>query len=483
VIPGAAGFVLLSLLGSCGFADLRPIGLEITPGEAEGLLPDYDSPVILSFDTKMEELETQGILSVSSPGEQVEGDLEWKGNALYFTPIGGWKAGSRYILALSGQVYAADGRDLRLAEYIPFYALTRAPLPRVLSFSSDGASVGVSLETGLTLTFSAPMDRRSTEGGFSLEGVADREFRWEEDDRLLRIIPDKPLSPWSVYRWTLDKALSREGAPLVKSASALFVTGADREIPRVTEVFPMIPSGPPPGEGSAAIIPWVGTGAGIDRGLGSGQGIGLRFNKPMDRDSLLRAVRIEPSLPGRTEVLTDTLMVFIPDRDGEGETVYTLTVSGDTKDRSGLTLGEDHTVFFTPDIPFLEITGISLNGVTLPNGGPLNCRIPMEDSYKGILEITLSFSLPFSREAAVEAALGIFLEPWFPVILGPVSLKALTWSSEDTFEMEWDGVSPGEIPEPHYYRLSIPGGKSGVTNGLGSAMKESRIIYIEAAKP
>jgi hypothetical protein len=49
--------------------------------------------------------------------------------------------------------------------------------------------------------------------------------------------------------------------------------------------------------------------------------------------------------------------------------------------------------------------------------------------------------------------------------------------------MEWEGVAPGEIPETHYYRLSIPGGKNGVTNGLGSTMKEDRIIYIEAAKP
>jgi hypothetical protein len=478
----------LAALGSCAFADLRPIGLEITPGEAGGVLPDYESPVILRFDTEMEEIETQGILSVSSPGEQVEGDLQWKGNALYFTPVGGWNAGSRYVLALSGQVYAADGRDLRLAEYIPFYAVARAPLPRVLSFSpADGASVGVSLETGLSLEFSVPMDRRSTEAGFSLEGVADKEFRWEEDDRLLRIVPDKPLSPWKAYRWSLGKALSREGAPLVKSASALFVTAADREIPRVTEVFPMIPSDPPdPGEGagSAEVIPWIGTGASLERGLGSGQGIGIRFNKPMDRESLSRAVRIEPTLSGRTEVLTDRLMVFVPDRDPEGETPYTLVVSADTRDRSGLILGTDHTVFFTPDIPLLRITGISLNGVALPAGGeePLKCRITLEDSFKGVLEIALSFSLPFSREAAVDAALAISLEPWFPGILGPVSLKAAVWS-ENTFEMEWDGVEPGEIPETHHYRLSIPGGKNGITNGRGSTMEEDRIIYIEAAKP
>ena len=489
VLPALLSLLaLLAGLGSCVFADLRPIGLEITPGEAGGVLPDYESPVILSFDTKMEESETQGILSVSSPGEQVEGDLRWEGNALYFTPVGGWTAGSRYVLALSGQVYASDGRDLRLAEYIPFYAVARAPLPRVLSFSpADGASVGVGLETGLSLEFSVPMDRRSTEAGFSLEGVADTEFLWEEDDRLLRIIPDKPLSPWRVYRWSLGKALSREGAPLVKSAAARFITAADREIPRVTEVFPMIPSSPPdPGEGkgSAAVIPWAGTGAGIERGLGSGQGIGIRFNKPMDRESLSQAVRFEPSLPGRTEVLTERLMVFVPDRDPEGETPYTLVVSADTKDHSGLILGTDHRVFFTPDIPLLRISGITLNGIPIPLGGgePLKCRIPLEDSFKGVLEIALRFSLPFSREAAVEAALSISLEPWFPGTLDPVSLKASVWS-EHTVEMEWDGVVSGEISEPHYYRLSIPGGKNGVTDGQGSTMKEGRIIYIEAAKP
>jgi hypothetical protein len=468
--------------------DLRPIGMRIVPDEPYGVLEHTDTPAALIFDTEMIEADTQQVLSVSFSGGSVEGDLRWEGNTLYFTPVAGWTAGRRYTLSLVGQVYAVDGRELNLTEHIPFFALSRSVLPWVSSFSpADGASVGVTAEegAGLAITFSVPMDRKSTEEGFSLDGVGDQVFVWEEDDRVLRICAAKPLSPWTSYRWRLDRALSREGAPLAKPVSAQFTTDRDQTLPRVLEVFPLIRAAPPETEALSPavdrVLPWVRTGADIRDGLGTGQGIGVLFNKPMDEESLRKAVRLEPALLGRTEVLTGSSMVFIPDRDPEGETPYTLIVSRDTKDTSGLPLGEDYVCFFTPDIPRLRIRSLSVNAAPpLENLEGETFRyypFSLADS-SSVTAITLEFSLPFFQDALVAAALGISLEPWFPASLGPTALTAIT-CSDDTLLLKWEGLEPGKPGESHFYRLTVPGGKNGITNGQGSFLQNSQEIYME----
>jgi hypothetical protein len=466
--------------------DLRPIGVETIPAEPYTVLEAPYTPVVLSFDTEMVETVTEQVVSVTFSGGVVEGDLLWQGNTLSFTPVAGWTAGRRYTLNLSGEIYAVDGRDLRLAQYLPFFAVSPAELPRLDSFSpADGASVGVTAEEGgsLTLHFSLPMDRRSVEEGFSLDGVGDKQFEWDGDDRVLRIRAAQPLSPWTTYHWSLDQALSREGAPLAKPVSAQFTTDLDRSHPAVLEVFPLLRSGGPPGAAAPApFLPWVRTGANIETGLGPGQGIGVRFSKPMDGESMRKAVRLEPSLSGTIEVISPDSLVYVPDREPECETRYALIVSGDTRDKSGLPLGVDFICYFTPDIPLLRLSSLSVNGQpSLAMDGHDSSRsyaFPQNGSA-GITGITLEFSQPFSQEAMVTAVLEISLDPWFPASVGSAVLKAAVWSSENTLFMEWTGLTPGTPGEPHFYRLTLPGGKSGVANGRGSYLENTQTIYME----
>jgi hypothetical protein len=485
---GTAFLIPLMLLCSCEVIDLRPIGVQISPGEPYGILADYYTPVILNFDTEMIKNETEQVITVSFSGGSVEGDLRWEGNTLFFTPVAGWTAGRRYTLSLMGQIYSVDGRELRLARYIPFFAVSRSELPGLESFfPADGASVGVTPEDGgvVILNFSMPMDRRSTEEGFSISGIGDKTFEWEEDDRILRIRPDKALSPWTNYRWSLDHALSREGAPLAKPVSAQFVTDLDRSHPLVLEVFPLLPADPPnpeDGRDPAFFLPWVRTGARMEDGLGIGQGIGIQFNKPMDKESLRKAVRLEPALSGRIELLNEDFLVYVPDKDPECETRYTLIISGDTQDKKGLRMGEDFITYFTPDIPLVRISSLFVNTelVSMPEGGegPRSYTFYLEGTASAAA-ITLVFSLPFSQEAMVTAALEIALDPWFPASISSAVLKTATWSSEDTLRLEWEGLEPGNSGEPHFYRFTIPGGKNGITNGRGSYMKNTQTIYLE----
>jgi hypothetical protein len=218
----------------------------------------------------------------------------------------------------------------------------------------------------------------------------------------------------------------------------------------------------------------------MEDGLGLGQGIGILFNKPMDKESLRKAVRLEPALSGTIEALSDFSLVYVPDKEPECETRYTLIVSGDTQDKTGLKMGEDFISYFTPDIPLIRISSLWVNSeaVPLPENGE-GIHTFYQEIAVAVTGITLGFSLPFSQEAMVNATLEITLDPWFPASIGSAVLKSATWSAEDTVHLEWEGLEPGTPGEPHFYRFIIPGGKNGITNGRGSYLKNTQTIYME----
>jgi hypothetical protein len=483
VLPGLFdAFVLFVpwIFLSCGFMDLRPIIVSTSPGGMNEVLPDPYSPVVVRFDTEMVKPDAQGAVQVNSGDGSVEGDFFWEGTGLFFVPLSGWKAGTRYTLSLSGTVYARDGRELRLDRHIPFYALSRSDPPVVESFfPPDGASVEVKAGgAGIAeLRFSRPMDKTSTETAFTMEGLGERSFEWEDDDRLLTIRGEKALAPWTTYRWTIgSKAQSRDGVPLAKTVSAQFCTDADRLFPQGPRVFPAIRSG----------SRWLPAGEDMAGGLGPGQGIIIEFNKPMG-ENLFRLIRFDPSLAGRTEKISESAAVFIPDRDPEPETVYTLIVPGDVQDSKGLRMGADYTQVFRADIPWLRIISFTADGVPPLEpeasgrggfGGPL--AAPVDLAGGGVFRYTIRFSLPFTEEAKSDTALRIILSPFFPGTLEPIALRSVTWLSDDRLRMEWEGVTPGVLGEARYYKLDIPGGKGGIGNGGGMYLRENQFLYLEA---
>jgi hypothetical protein len=476
-------FFVLGILSACGFADLRPIGITVCPGGMNEILPGEDSPVVLEFDAGMIQSDVEKAVQINSESGPLEGDLFWQGNSLFFVPLPGWTPGVRYTLSLSGTVYSQDGRELRLDRYIPFYALFRSAAPLLESFSpGDGASVEVKAAGNcvVELRFSLPMNRTSVEDAFTMEGLGDRSFQWDDDDRLLRVMAGKTLSPWTVYRWILGTgARSREGVPLAKDFSARFCTDRDRLFLRVLQAFPMIRSGPG----------WLSTGFDLDEGLEPGQGIGIEFNKAAG-GNLSGSVRFDPSLPGRIETISETAAVFIPDRDPEPDTVYTLIVSGDLQDAGGLRMGADYTRDFTVAFPFLRVLSVAVDespplepdysAGTGKMGGPL--AAPVDIARGNVVRLTIHFSELFTEEAKHEAPFRITLKPFFPGNLEAVALRSLIWLADDRICMDWEGLIPGVAGEAHYYRLDIPGGRGGIGSGGGMYLREDNFLFLEAIK-
>jgi len=497
---------------SCAFADLRPIGMSTVPEGPWALLPGAESPVMLRFDTDMEKPTVEKAMQIYSSGGVSGGEMRWEGRTLLFIPSVPWNAGVRYALRLSGTVSACDGRELQLSTDIPFYAVSRVLLPYIRSFSPpDGASTGIfgsgaisaaaapAEETPviLELNFSLPMDSGSVENALTLDIPGQKIFNWLDDCTTVRMRTDKALNPWVLYKWTLtEKALSRDGAPLAKEVSGRFVTDLDREFIKVVRVLPLLPPEPlqpsPGSPGTALWGGWFPLAPGMEQGPWSGHGIGVEFSKPPDSESLRRAFSFVPSLPGRVEILSPVSAVFIPTKDPEPETIYSLRISGALMDTEGLRMGEDYLTSFKTDIPYLRVLSFSSGGGTssgstsiggtweAPEPGAL---FPVPVNAGGIIQFVIHFSLPFdSADPALreKCVFGISLRPFFPGTLPPVSLRAAQWLSSDMLLMQWEGPEGGSPGEPHYYKLLIPGGAGSAHNGSGSYLKEDFVLYLEA---
>jgi len=473
---------------SCGFMDLRPVGYSFYPAEADAVVPEPFSAIKVIFDTEMEQDEVERALTIASKEGTVEGDHYWDGTTLIFVPLAPWKAGIRYNLALKGLLHALDGRELRLSVDHPFYGLLKGEAPVLKEVNpAPGASVPVQVcdttqtaphGPSLQFRFSRPMNRQAVQDALTIEGVDQVTWAWSDEDQLLSATPKKPLSPWTVYRWTLKtSALSREGIPLGKEASGTFCTNLDTERPRIEGTFCLGKSG----------TDWIDLGRSLNE-LDIGQALGLRFSEPMNRESLLQSLRIEPSLSGYTVQIDERTVAYVPDRPPEPGTTYVLIVSADTKDLSALSLGQEYREVFTPSIPYLELRSVQAN--TGPSfSGPFSENTPgvytvTPQAPEGKLFINLEFSLPFNAEAQIALLKQVSLAPYFPGSLAPVALQSATWSSDSTLLLVWVGLEGGSGDIPHYYRLTLAGGRSGINtsaaDGMGYWLKESIAVMLEA---
>jgi hypothetical protein len=315
------------------------------------------------------------------------------------------------------------------------------------------------------------MDRLTVETSLTIEGIGNKTFEWSDDDKIVKVITDKHFSPWISYRWNLrDSAKSAGGVPLPKNYSGYFTTNLDQILPCVTDVFPVLFS-----DGS-----WYPTGAEIETGLAFGQGIAVSFNKPMG-ESVLRSLRLEPAVTGKTEMLSEKSVVYIFSREPERETTYTLIVSAETKDIGGLKIGTDYRINFIPDIPSLTVLSFSTTDDSVTENFSSNTTLPVKPlAGTGELYFSIRFSLGFSLEEKLNTAQKITLSPFFPRTLAPVAMQYVSWIFDDYIRMRWDGLSAGSSEEPHYYRLTIPGGKGGISSEKGIYMKEDLVINLEA---
>jgi hypothetical protein len=314
------------------------------------------------------------------------------------------------------------------------------------------------------------MDKPSVQDAFMINGFTDKQFNWNEEGTVVTITNKKNIAAFETYTWTLGTAAkSEDGFPLAKEVSARWTSDAETRKPEIAEVCTVIKK-----ELSFG-TEWQKTGILGEKGAGHGEAIKITFTKSMDASGMKSAVRFEPSLSGSVEVLNSRNIIFIPDRDPLIETYYVMTVSGEVKDKQGITMGEDYRVPFLPDIKYLHPVVIDVLSQDVSNKGAVDVILENTESE---IQLSIDFDQRFSSENQIDCINRLKLSRLFPSDAPTPALISARWSYAKTLDMIWS-LSPGVSAAGRlYYKCVIPGGQNGITNGDGAYLKEDIVFYV-----
>ena len=152
--------------------------------------------------------------------------------ALVFTPVAALRAGATYSIALAPGARDADGAPIATTSA----TVRTATAPAVVRFRPVDGVKGVAWSQVLSVRFTMPMDRATTEAAWQASQGSTRvagTFAWAENDTVLIFDPRAALGYGQKVSMAVGTgARSRAGIPLASMASATFTTAAPPAKPK-----------------------------------------------------------------------------------------------------------------------------------------------------------------------------------------------------------------------------------------------------------
>ncbi len=301
------------------------VGTVIPAPDAAGVAAD--ATITLSFNRPVVPLvATDQLDSLPDPlviEPPVEGSGEWVNTSIYvFTPSKPLAGATTYTARVPAGLTDVTGATLEDDYTWEFSTLA----PEVLSVSPYQGQTEVELDKPVTVTFSQPMDRASTEAAFRLttggEPVAGR-FSWSDDARTLTFTPDDRLQQEASYALEL--------APSARAASGEAGLREGLTYSFSTVPYPRI----------ASTSPRNG-----ERDVRPGGGVSFEFSTPMDTDTFEGKVEIaEPSGLEWEPVVHGNRSLYL-DFATQPETAYTIVFRAGAQDIYGNAIPTDYTLSF-----------------------------------------------------------------------------------------------------------------------------------------
>lgn len=236
-------------------------------------------------------------------------------------------AKKKVLSSLVAIIVALTALTLIFTNQQPIYGQGDGVLPWVVD-TVPARGEELTVDSDITLTFNAVMNRRSVEAAFRVSPAASGTFRWQ-DDSTVSFVPDKPLDRETAYIFEMDSnARSIDGLALRDTfALKLHTTG----YLTVTQFLPQA-------EGvSVELKPTIT----------------LVFNRPVvalgtaeQMQSYAPPFQSNPSMKGFGEWLTTSIYSFKPSENLAQGTDYTITVPTGLTDVSGSTVKEALTFHF-----------------------------------------------------------------------------------------------------------------------------------------
>ncbi|TVR05589.1 MAG: hypothetical protein EA403_02175 [Spirochaetaceae bacterium] len=458
----ALGLVSFALAGCELLLDRDSLVVESFPGEPFQVVR-ADDRIWISFDRAMDHHTVETLFQIDSDRGSVSGTSRWHNQGLWFTPHRPLAAGTRYRMKLHGHVRDARGREHRVGVDLPFFAGSPDHLPPDVT-TSDPASGSIIAPTDpISLQFSAPMDETVTGRNVSVQPAAEHTLTWQDGGTRLLIMPSSRWNtPSAMTLRVASDAADHDGSAMPRERRFLFFVQGITDRPVVTSVYalPMIDGREPVADAAGddvnapdAVIPvW--------------SAIRIRFSQPMDRTTVERAWRLEPSIAGGFRWPDADTVVFVPSAPFEPDLTYRVTLSSQASDVDGNRIAGAFEQAFSPTDAGLTLSRLLVSGspdpiTEFPGAGSVALD-PSAPPYFAML-FQFEFSHPFrslaEKHAVVHALSMMRLLPG-----GQASPTAVQygWITDRVLSVSYHGFHPPGSNEQGLFLLRIPGGPSGI---------------------
>jgi uncharacterized protein YkwD len=252
-----------------------------------------DAPVLIGFDQPMDRQSVEGAISLR-PASSWRASWNEDSTLLSLHPSRLWRTDARYVVTVGGQATTASGRSIQGSRSLTFttetapvvtdfqlFYVEQSPVDRVRARAeaevaeatlartapASDTTADVSARTSVTLTFSAPMDRRDVERGFSISPRVKGNLTVQGDTLVFE--PTQRLKPGARYAVSVVGARDERGNPLGGDVAFSFTTRAGAQ---VTKVLPR--------NGARNVKP---------------DQVDLWFSQPMNGPATRAALRIKPA--------------------------------------------------------------------------------------------------------------------------------------------------------------------------------------------
>ncbi len=205
----------------------------IAPTSTSGTRALADTAFQLRFSTPVEAASVESAFSISPslPGFFSSADPSGPTQSVTFTPTESLQPNAVYVATLDGPVVTPNGTQLDAPPRLVVRAVTA---PTVVRFRPTAGAQRIDPGTAVSVRFSRPMDRASTQAAFRLSGVAANagKFSWADGDTVLVFEPTRPLTHGRAYVMSVGSgARSVDGLPLSMPSGATEIRSAFRVAP------------------------------------------------------------------------------------------------------------------------------------------------------------------------------------------------------------------------------------------------------------
>ena len=433
---------------SCGIIDFSSSdSIKVNPSKFNQVLGENED-VYVKYGFSPDHVSTQSAFEIHDAEGRVAGSFKWKDNTMIFVPLEHFEPAQRYLLKYAGEVSDTSGKVHKYNIYTPFFYMTKqAAKPNITRMNPAEGSTIQAFDK-VVFSFSAPMSLPSFLNGFTVSPDIEYSDEWNGDHTQLTLTPKEGWKEHQVYNFSFAGSIaSAEGIAIAEPKTFCLYSSSGATLPSVVSIDTALNDG----------LSYPLLLSGLD-GVKSKDALRISFSVPMDADATEDAFSITPDISGHTCWLDDSTLVFIPETEWNGGTLYSVSIGTSAKSRKGLYLPDQFETCFIPDViplKLLYIEGKNADGFPLSVFNPhqevdidVGDALVPEHTYTFGFVFNLAFAAPEEKEKIYS---GIKLKSLFPPSLASPKVMSLFWSGDSRLQITYTGFEP----EGRIYSLDV----------------------------